>query len=213
MPAERIRTAEPGVGSNIESADVPHLFLTLRQSPVGFSYRRCGRQNRKLKCERRHAFHEEGAQADFGGSAKDRFRDAVSALEKAWPIEQRYNPFHPFVTWTKEGPRLGAATLLARKGRREEARLLALMSVACGFALPMSALTYLFLAEGEFDRDRFAKSAMYVAVSGVPALRGTEGARRLYFAAGILDAGFFTPVRLMRACGLDCGPVESLSGK
>jgi hypothetical protein len=51
---------------------------------------------------------------------------------------------------------------------------------------------------------------MHVALTGVPALVGSEAARRLHIAAGILDHGFLTPLALMKACGFDCGPLEGL---
>jgi hypothetical protein len=51
---------------------------------------------------------------------------------------------------------------------------------------------------------------MHVALTGLPALVGSEAARRLHIAAGILDHGFLTPLGLMKACGFDCGVLEAL---
>ena len=167
------------------------------------------------------AFQEDGADFDFGGDAlarrreatQERFHRAIAALEQGWPEAQRRNAFYPFVTWTEAGPRLGAATLLARKGARDDARLLALVSIACGAEVSPGALAYVARAEVEFERGRFTRSAVHVAMSGIPSLRGRESARRLYYAAGILDAGFFGPARLATLCGLDSGAVESVRGK
>ena len=164
------------------------------------------------------AFQEDSADFDFGGDAlarrreatQDRFRRTIAALEQSWPEDEKRAAFYPFVTWTPEGARLGASTLLRRKGSRDDARLLALVSVACGAAVPASALAWLARAEIEFERGRAERSAIHVAMSGIPALRGREAARRLYFAAGILDAGFFSPVRLVKMFGLDCAAVQSL---
>jgi hypothetical protein len=88
--------------------------------------------------------------------------------------------------------RLGAATLLTRNGHSED-RLLASLSVAHACVLPANALKHFACAEKEFHRGDLAKSAMHVALTGLPALVGSEGARRLHIAAGILDHGFLTP--------------------
>ena len=167
------------------------------------------------------AFQEDSADFDFGGDAlarrreatQDRFRRTIAAMEQSWPDRLKRSAFYPFVTWTPEGPKLGASTLLWSKGARDDVRLLALVSVACGVAVPAGALAWLARAEIEFERGRAARSAIHVAMSGIPALRSREAARRLYFAAGILDAGFFTPARLVTMCGLDSGAVDSLRGK
>ncbi len=167
------------------------------------------------------AFQEDGAEFDFGGgsaarrreTAKERFRQTLSGLEHGWAFEQKRNPFYPFVTWTEAGPRLGAGALLVRKGEKDDARVLALISIACGETVPASALAYLVRAEIEFERGAFARSAVHVAMSGIPPLRGRDGARRLYYAAGILDAGFFSPARLMTVCGLDSSAVEAADWK
>ena len=164
------------------------------------------------------AFQEDGADFDFGGDAltrrrettKERFRRAVATLEQDWPDVQRKAAFYPFVAWTEAGPTLGAGTLLARRGANDEARLLALISIACGETIPASALAYLARAEIEFERGHFSRSAIHVAMSGVPALRSREAARRLYYAAGILDAGFCSPARLMNLCGLDSSAVDGV---
>jgi hypothetical protein len=76
--------------------------------------------------------------------------------------------------------------------------------------IPTDALKHLAWAEREFRRGDPLKSAMHVALTGLPALVGREGARRLHIAAGILDHGFLTPLGLLKACGFDCGPLEGL---
>ncbi len=139
------------------------------------------------------------------------FDQAIGALKVSWTARSRLAPFYPFITWTREGPRLGAATLLARGRAREDARLLALLSVAFGYAVSANVLKHLVCAEAEFERGDLAKSAMHVALTCLPALSGSEAARRLHIAAGILDRGFLTPLGLMKACELDCGALESLA--
>ncbi|HEY5206660.1 MAG TPA: hypothetical protein VIJ63_18985, partial [Roseiarcus sp.] len=37
-----------------------------------------------------------------------RFRRTIAELEKSWAAEARNAPFYLFVTWTPDGPRLGA---------------------------------------------------------------------------------------------------------
>ena len=76
--------------------------------------------------------------------------------------------------------------------------------------VPADALKHLAWAEREFHRGDLVKSAMHVALTGLPALVGSEAARRLHIAADILDHGFLTPLGLMKACGFDCSPVEAL---
>jgi hypothetical protein len=88
---------------------------------------------------------------------------------------------------------------------------LALLSVAYSFAVSANVLKHLAWAEREFDRGDLAKSAMHVALTGLPPLRGSEAARRLHIAAGILDHGFLTPLGLLEACGFDCAEIESLA--
>lgn len=141
---------------------------------------------------------------DCGCSATSigRFRRTITELEKSWTA--RNAPFYPFVTWTPDGPRVGAGTPLARNGRSEEDRLLALLSVAHARDVPAGAVKHLAWAEREFHRGDLAKSAMHVALTGLPALVESEAARRLHIAAGILDHGFLTPLGLMKACGFDC---------
>jgi hypothetical protein len=143
----------------------------------------------------------------------DSFGVAFAALKKAWEVESRYNPFFPFVTWTWSGPKLGASTLLVRKVVGDEARLLALLSVASGLAIPTSALKHLVAAEREFNRGDPMKSGRHVRMAGIPALRSRESARLLYVAAGLLDQGCVLPIDLMKACELDCAPLQAIKGQ
>jgi hypothetical protein len=145
-----------------------------------------------------------------GATPTARFRRTIADLEKSWAIEARSAPFYPFVTWTQEGARLGAGTLLKRTGRSEDDRLLALLSVAHAYAVPANVLRHLAGAEKEFQRGDLLKSAMHVALTRLPALVGSEAARRLHIAAGILDHGFLTPLGLMKACGFDCHELDAL---
>ncbi len=139
------------------------------------------------------------------------FDQAIGALKASWTARSRLAPFYPFITWTREGPRLGAATLLARGSAREDGRLLALLSVAVGYAVSANVLKHLVCAEAEFERGDLAKSAMHVALTGLPALTGSAGARRHHIAAGILDHAFLTPLGLLKACEFDCREIESLA--
>jgi hypothetical protein len=157
------------------------------------------------------AREQESGSGASGEASLDRFLQTIAALKESWAVKTRRSSFHPFATWTREGPRLGAATLLARKGAGEEGRLLALLSIAYSFAVSANTLKHLAWAEREFDRGDFAKSAMHVSLTGLPPLSGSEAARRLHIAAGILDHGFLTPLGLLKACGFDCAEIESLA--
>jgi hypothetical protein len=76
--------------------------------------------------------------------------------------------------------------------------------------VPADALKHLAWAEREFQRGDLVKSAVHVALTGLPALVGSEAARRLHIAAGILDHGFLSPLGLMKACGFTCEALEGL---
>jgi hypothetical protein len=88
--------------------------------------------------------------------------------------------------------------------------LLALLSVAYGFAVAATALKHFAWADKEFDHGDLAKSAMHVALTGLPRLPAGAPARRLHIAAGILGHGFLTPLGLMKACEPDHHALESL---
>jgi hypothetical protein len=153
---------------------------------------------------------DEGPDGSWPGPDADRFRRTIAELEKRWAVEARAAPFYPFVAWTPGGPRLGAATLLKRKGRGENDRLLALLSVAYARNVPAGALKHLVWAEREFHRGDLLKSVIHVALTGFPALVKSEAARRLHLAAGMLDRGLHTPLDLMKACGFDYGALDAL---
>src|SRR5271157_1672256 len=85
-------------------------------------------------------FAQERESEGCGEASLDRFHRTIAALKESWTAEARRAPFYPFVAWTREGPRLGAATLLARKGAGEEGRFLAMLSVAHASSVPANAL-------------------------------------------------------------------------
>jgi hypothetical protein len=159
---------------------------------------------------RKFGREKESDDCDCGGTLAGRFRRTIADLEESWAVKARQAPFYPFVTWTPEGARLGAATLLARNGRSEDDRLLALLSVAHACDVPANALKHFAWAEKEFHRGNLAKSAMHVALTGLPALVGSKAARRLHIAAGIFDHDLLTPLGLMKACGFDCDALDAL---
>jgi hypothetical protein len=125
---------------------------------------------------RRFARDEESDDCGCGATSTARFRRTIAELEKSWAAEARNTPFYPFVTWTPDGPLLGAATPLARNGRSEDDRLLVLLSVAHARDVPADALKHLAWAEREFHRGDLVKSAMHVALTGLPALVGSGAA-------------------------------------
>lgn len=157
-----------------------------------------------------HAFTRNEGPGGRSGEIAARFRHTVADLERSWAAELRRAPFHPFIIWTVEGPQFGSGTLLTRNGRGVDDRLLALLSVAYACDVPAGALKHLAWAEREFHRGNLAKSAMHIALTGLPALAGRDAARRLHIAAGMLDRGLHTPLSLMKACGFDCSPLYAL---
>jgi hypothetical protein len=68
---------------------------------------------------RKFARDEEPDDCGCGATPTARFRRTIAELEKSSAAEARNATFHPFVTWTREGPRRGAGTPLARNGRKK----------------------------------------------------------------------------------------------
>jgi len=138
-------------------------------------------------------------------------REAIDDLEEAWRTSERRSRFERWIIWTAEGPRLGAATLLARKVAGEEARLLALLSVAFDRPWPPAILRKLEFAETGFRLGDLAKSAMHVALANFPPIENRQSAYRLHIAAGLLDKGFLTPLDLMKLCEIAPTGVAALT--
>jgi len=145
-----------------------------------------------------------------------RFRRTIAGLEKSLAVETRRAPFTRSSPGRRTDPgdraskdaRLstgdGAGTLLRRNGPSEDDRRLALLSVAD------ARDKHLAWAEREFHRGGDpAKSPMHVALTSLPALAGSEAARRLHIAAGVLYRGLRTPFGLMKVRGFDCGPLDA----
>src|SRR5271157_4204265 len=87
-----------------------------------------GRRGREPMHAQELAQERGSAGCGRGDASAGRFRRTIAALEESCAAEARRSPYFPFVTWRQDGPRLGAATLLPRKGAGEEERLLALLS-------------------------------------------------------------------------------------
>ena len=134
----------------------------------------------------------------------------IEVLQQAWPLLSRSRPHFESVTWTREGLQFGAGTLVAKTVVGEEARLLALLSIATKRAVPPSVIGRIQHSEREFQAGNLAKSAMHIALANLPALARPEDAYRLYIAAALVDEGFVTPTELMKAADIDPTYVEAL---
>ena len=104
------------------------MFLTVRQTALQFiddsRSKMAGGAGRDGMDSRRFARDEGPDDRGCGEASTSRFRRTIADLEKSWAVETSRAPFYPFATWTTEGPRLGAATLLKRNGRGEDDCLL-----------------------------------------------------------------------------------------
>jgi hypothetical protein len=58
---------------------------------------------------RKLARNQEPDDCGCGATSIGRFRQTIAGLEKSWAGETSCAPFYPFVTWTPDGPFLGAA--------------------------------------------------------------------------------------------------------
>jgi hypothetical protein len=135
----------------------------------------------------------------------------IADVHAAWPSVSRREPYYPAATWTAEGLKLGAGTRLAQGVVGQEARLLALLSVAYNKAWPASILESLKRAEREFRNGNHAKAAMHIALADLRPLAERENARRLHFAAAFIDEGLLAPIDLMKACEIDGAHVASVT--
>src|SRR5579883_2187087 len=106
-------------------------------------------------------------------------RNAIQEIRRAWPALSRRSPHYASIVWTTEGPKLGAGTLLARSVSGEEARILALLSVAFDCVVPSSALERLKRAEAKFTSGDIVMSAIHVALTKLPPLVRREDGYRL----------------------------------
>jgi len=102
-------------------------------------------------------------------------RDAADALHKSWIVKDRFREHLSWITWTPEGAKLGAGTLLAKSVRYDRVRLRALLLVAFGRVYGRSTLARPEIAE-EF-------AAWLSAIEGLSAEPRAEASAALEKAA------------------------------
>lgn len=138
-------------------------------------------------------------------------RQGIAALGDRWTSKSRFASHRRWITWSADGPELGASTLLARSVAGNEARLIALLSVAFERRVPADVLERLERAEQDFRRGELAESAMHIALANFPPLDDLESCRRLHMATGLLDLGFLDPLALLKISDIETSEVAKLS--
>ena len=135
-------------------------------------------------------------------NTNNHLRETLAALERSWLTSIRTGNFKCWLEWSKEGLRLGQGTLLTKRFVGDEARVLSLLSFAFDRSFPVSILDDLKRIEATDRYGAVSKSVVPPPLS-IPPLLLQDRARRLYFAAGLMDAGFLRPLDLLDMAGLD----------
>jgi hypothetical protein len=146
---------------------------------------------------------------------------SADLLRQEWRERARLRPLHPVMDLTEEGLVLGAGTVLAERrtniaGAPElmldgaQERILALLAIAYGKAVDPRVLGNIYRASTEWGRGESVLARIHLAHSGLPRLPDEGDAPfRLFVAERVLAAGM-TPHDLLKACGLDTGPLDLL---
>ncbi len=145
---------------------------------------------------------------------------SAGALRKAWGEHARFSPVEPVMALIERGLVLGAATVLAKRysggGRAglaldgAEERLLALLAVAYGRAVPPSVLGNIRRAARDWGNGDRCLALIHLAHSGLPQLEEGEAAPfRLFAADRLIDAGV-SPRRMLELLELDTAPLDAL---
>jgi len=140
----------------------------------------------------------------------DVVKSGIAALKDRWTTRTRFSAHRRWITWTSEGPELGASTRLARCVEGNEARLVALLSIAFERPVGADVIGRLKRAEADFRNGAIARSAMEIALANLPPLDDLESGRRLHMAAGLLDLGFIDPLTLLEISDIDGSEVAKL---
>ena len=148
---------------------------------------------------------------------------SIAALERAWRGQRarRLARYATLPALAEAGLELGAQTVIARRVRDRwggpdlalvgnEARILALLSVAHGKPVSPSVIANLRRAAKAMARGDKALAAIHIAHTGLPRIDRDEGtAFRLFAAERLLDDGL-DPRDLMTGLGLDPWPLDAL---
>jgi len=130
-------------------------------------------------------------------------------------------PLHLTMTFVGDTLVLGAGTPLAVADRRvfltkqdthafDEARVAALLALACGRIISPAELRYVHEALKRQSEGDTTLALMHLALGNLPKLQPPdEGARRLSSACGLLKGGT-SPAELLSALGIDSASSESV---
>lgn len=143
------------------------------------------------------------------------------SLREEWRERARSGPLCPMMDLTEDGLVLGAGTILAKRrtnraGMPElaldgaEERILALLAVAYGKAVGPSVLGNIRRASAAWRNGETALALIPLARSRLPKLPDEENAPFRLFAADRVLAAGLAPRELLKACGLDTGPLDLL---
>lgn len=142
-------------------------------------------------------------------------------LRAVWRERARLAPLCPVMELGADGLALGAATVLVGQrsnaaGRPElaldgaEERVLTLLAVAYGKAAGPQVLGNIYRASAAWGCGETVIAHIHLARSGLPRLPEGEQAPFRLFAADRLLAEGMAPRDLLKACGLDTGPLDLL---
>ena len=134
----------------------------------------------------------------------------VERLRKEWGAREHMVPIDPCPRFTPEGLVMGAGTVMAaadaKGGLRsldgQEARVLALLSVAYGRAVEPSALNAIDRAGKRWKDGEDCLALIHLALAGLHRLDDRDAARRLFMADRLMETGI-EPGLILRALDLD----------
>src|SRR5665213_99951 len=145
---------------------------------------------------------------------------SASEVREAWKEHARLRPIAPTMALTAEGLVLGAGTVLAKRADRDgeprlaidgcEERLLALLSIAYGYAVSRAVLGSIRRAARDWSRGETCLAAIHLARSRLPPLPAGEAARfRLFASERLLDDGM-APRQILEDCEIDTAGLDML---
>jgi hypothetical protein len=144
----------------------------------------------------------------------------LDLLRSHWREHARSRPVQSSLTMTGEGLVLGATVLAEMRGDADEMpllmvegtpeRILALLSVAYGKTVRPETLGNIRRAANEWSRGETCLAQIHLAHSGLPRLPDDDEAPFRLFLGDKLLAEGLTPRELIKACGLDTGPLDLL---
>lgn len=142
---------------------------------------------------------------------------ALEDLKKQWNDAARFRGVRVNLCLEPDGVRLGAGTIIAKRSRDgslavdgEEARVLTLLSVACGRVVDPPVLVSLRRASALARSGDECKAAMLLALVKLPKIADPkDAARRLFIADGLMAKGV-EPIDIWKSLDFDPALLDSL---